>query len=223
MCEVMSNSLVISGPPEAVKEVQALVDSLDQPPGLLLLEMEIGEIPLGEAKHGEKLASSEKPSATTAESFRLLERPAKMEIVARARLLTLDNQPAFAQLGSRVPSITSVNNNAVKGLTHSVNEIPVGLILQMTPRINADGVVMQIDVEQSQLGPESEGVPISVAGDKVVRSPQVEMTTIQTTVSIPNAQTIILGSVARHAKSDKETVIVLTPHILGLEEAKKVR
>ena len=100
----------------------------------------------------------------------------------------------------------------------------VGLIVSLTPRISSDGVVvMVIDVEQSQLAPDKEGTPISVAGDKVVRTPRTDTTTVQTTVRIPNAQTVILGSVARQGKVDKEMVIIVTPHVIGLDAAKKLR
>jgi hypothetical protein len=79
---------------------------------------------------------------------------------------------------------------------------------------------MQVDVEQSQLGPENEGTPISVAGDKIIRSPRIDATTCQTTINIPDGKTIILGSVARQGKGDKELVIILTPHILAAQDAK---
>ena len=98
----------------------------------------------------------------------------------------------------------------------------VGLILGVTPRIGPDGTVtMQVDAEQSQLGPEKEGIPISVVGDKVIRAPWTDVTVVQTTVKIPDGQTMILGS-ARQGKGDMELVIIITPHVLGLEEAKKL-
>lgn len=57
----------------------------------------------------------------------------------------------------------------------------------------------------------------------MVRSPRIENTTVQTTVTIPDAQTMNLGSIAQKGKSDKELVIIVTPHIFGLEEAKKTK
>ena len=139
-----------------------------------------------------------KSSAAAAEPFRLLGRPAKMETIARARLITLDSQPAFIQMDLRVLRVNSLSVAPTGGETRSIALDNVGLIVGITPRIDLDGAVtMQIDVEQSQLAPEQEGIPISVAGGKVVRSPRIDATTIQGTVRIPNAQTVILGSVAR--------------------------
>jgi type II secretory pathway component GspD/PulD (secretin) len=55
----------------------------------------------------------------------------------------------------------------------------------------------------------------------VIRSPRIDTTTIQTTIRIPDGQTAVLGSSARESKSGKEMLIVVTPHIIGLGEAKK--
>ncbi|MGA2254896.1 MAG: hypothetical protein ABSG53_09555, partial [Thermoguttaceae bacterium] len=76
---------------------------------------------------------------------------------------------------------------------------------------------------QSQVGPENEGIPILVEGGKAIRSPRYDSTTVVTTVRIPNGQTVILGSVFQHGKSDKELVVIVTPHIISPEEAKKMR
>ncbi len=144
---VIDNSLVISGSPEAVDEVRVLLDKLDQPPRMLLLEMEIGVAPLGEAKPAESPSKlKEKSPPATAEPFRLLQRPAKMETTAHVRLITLDNQPAFVQLGSRVPRVTSLSASPTGGATRSITLDNVGLIVGATPRIDPDGAVtMQIE------------------------------------------------------------------------------
>ena len=222
---IIDNSLVISGPPEAVDEIRTLLEKLDQPRGMLLLEMEMGVVPFGEAKPVESPKPEEKTSAVTDKSFRLLQRPAKMETTAHARLITLDNQPAFIQMGSRVPRVTSMSvSSSSGGETRSVTMSNVGLLVGITPRIGLDGAVtMQIDVERSQLGIEKEGIPISVAEGKVIRSPRIDATTVQGTVRIPDAQTVVLGSVAQKGKSDEELVIVITPHVIRPEGMNKAR
>ena len=82
---------------------------------------------------------------------------------------------------------------------------------------------MQIDVEKSQLGPEAEGIPISAVGDKVVRSPRIDMTTAQTTVKYSRRPDDDPLQCRRQGKSDKQLVMIITPHIIGLEEAKNIR
>ncbi len=220
----VTNSLFISGAPGAVEEVQGLLDKVDQPPQMLLVEVEIGVAPVGEAKPAASPQPKEKSRAAANEPFRLPQRPEKMETMARARLMTLDNQPGFVHTGSRVPRVTGTTVSATGGETWSTTLSNVGPLVGVTARIDPHGAVtMQIDVELSQVGPESEGIPISVAAGKVLRSPRIDATTIQTTVRIPNGQTLVLGSIAGQGKSDKEAdkelVIIVTPHIIGADPA----
>jgi type II secretory pathway component GspD/PulD (secretin) len=220
---VVDNSLVISGSPEAVAEVRELLAQFDKPVAMLLLDVEIGLAPFGETKPAENPDPKAK-SPASGQAFRFLEKPAKMETTAHVRLVTLDNQPAFVQLGSRVPRVNSLSALATGGETRSIALDNVGLIVGATPRISSDGVVtMQIDIEQGHVGPENEGIPISVASGKVFRSPRFETTTTQTVVRIPDAQTVIVGSVAQKGKSDKELVVIITPHVIAPEEVKNVR
>ena len=133
---------------------------------------------------------------------RALEEQRSMQVLSRPQVMTLDNQPAFIQVGQRVPRITSSNivNNAVINNTVLEN---VGILLGVTPRIAPDGtVVMEIDAEKSELGPEAEGIPVSinVNGD-VIRSPIIDIITAQTTVSARSGQTVILGGLIAKSSS----------------------
>ncbi len=125
---------------------------------------------------------------------RALQENNQLEILSRPQIRTLDNQPAFIQVGERVPRITS-SQVSVNGQTNQVILENVGLILGVTPRISPTGtVVMEIDAEKSDLGPESKGIPVSVSlNGTVVRSPRIETTTAQATVSAADGETVILG------------------------------
>jgi len=165
-----------------------------------------------------------------------------VEILSRPQIMTLDNQPAFIQVGERVPRIVGSTINQT-GQVNNIELENVGLILGVTPRISPDGmVVMEIDAEKSHLGSESDGIPVSVSTDgSVIRSPRVNLTTAQTTVSAASGQTIVLGglitnelqTVARrvpwlsdipllgnlfrydgHLNSRKELLIILTPQVI---------
>ena len=224
--EVMTNSLIVSGPPDAVEEVRMLAEKFDQPPPQVQFEMEMGEVAAGDIKHGESLKTEagEKPN-----TYYVLERPKSMKTIARARVLTLDNQPANVQMGQRVPTISSFPQYGGYGKSTSSSPAPtvthqnVGLILGVTPRISVkEGkVVLQVAAEDSQLGPEDEGIPIMVADNKVIRSPRIETISIQTCVTIPDGKTIMLGSRRPHGQDRQGTGD--RPHAAYLrpEDAKK--
>ncbi|MGC4003613.1 MAG: secretin N-terminal domain-containing protein [Pirellulales bacterium] len=135
--------------------------------------------------------------------LRALSQNRRLEVLSRPQIMTLDNQPAFIQVGQRVPRITNVSVNL--GIqNNSVVLENVGLILGVTPRISPDGlVVMEIDAERSEVGPESEGVPIFVnTTGQVVRSPRFNTSVAQTTVSAASGQTIILGGLISKTKTE---------------------
>ena len=135
--------------------------------------------------------------------IRALQESGRLEILSRPQVLTLDNQPAFIQVGQRVPRIIGTTVNQT-GQVNTVQLENVGLILGVTPRISPDGtVVMDIDAEKSDLGPESDGIPVSISSTgEVIRSPRVNIATAQTTVSAADGQTIVLGGMITKSKSE---------------------
>jgi len=193
-------------------------------------------------------ASSENVSVL----LRAMSQSRSLEILSRPQVMTLDNQPAFIQVGQRVPRITGTSINQV-GQVNSIELENVGLILGVTPRISPDGmVVMELDAEKSEVGPAIEGIPVSIsATGEVIRSPRINITTAQTTVSAASGQTIVIGGLITTSNrtitrrvpwlSDvplvgnlfrydgnnnfrKELLIILTPHVVrGPSEAEYLK
>jgi hypothetical protein len=165
--------------------------------------------------------------------------------------MTLDNQPAFIQVGKRVPRIVGSTINQVGQQNNIVLE-NVGLILGVTPRISPDGrVVMEVDAEKSELGSVDEGIPVSTSGGIVIKSPTISLATAQTTVSAINGETIVIGGLitkstqtldrrvpwladvpllgtlfrySSHNKKRSELLIILTPHVIrSPEDAERIK
>lgn len=175
-----------------------------------------------------------------------------LRVISRPQIQTLDNQPAFVQVGKRVPRITGTAINQV-GQSNTVALENIGLILGVTPRISPDGlVVMEVDAEKSELGPESEGIPVAFSAQgTVIKSPVIEVTTAQTTVSATSGDTILLGGLIQKSNevldrrvpwlsdipvlgnlfrykttdtSRRELLIILTPHVVRNQaDADRVR
>jgi general secretion pathway protein D len=183
-------------------------------------------------------ASSEGVSAL----LRALAECRRLDVLSRPQVMTLDNQPAYIQVGQRVPRVNATTITQT-GQTNSVILDNIGIILGVTPRISPDGlVVMQIDATKSELGPESEGIPISInETGQVIRSPIYNTTVASTTVSALDAQTVVLGGLITSRKDQRhrrvpylsnlpiigqlfrydytsqrrtELLIIMTPHIV---------
>jgi type II secretory pathway component GspD/PulD (secretin) len=192
-------------------------------------------------------ASSESVSVL----IRALQESQRLEVLGRPQIMTLDNQPAFIQIGKRVPRITGTQVNQI-GQANTIDLVNVGLILGVTPRISPEGmVVMEIDAEKSDVGPEAEGIPVSISGSTVIRSPSFNTTMAQTTVSARDGETIVLGGLITRntAKVERkvpylgdlpvlgnlfkysltqnkrtELLIILTPHVVRTpEEAERIK
>lgn len=150
--------------------------------------------------------------------LRALKEDRRINILSRPQIMTLDNQPASIQVGERVPTISGSETNDAGGLTNQIDFQDVGLIVGVTPRISPDGlVVMEIDAEKSEVGPEAEGIPVSVSEGVTIRSPRIKTITAATTVSALDGQTVVLGGLitSNKTKVDRRVPWLCEIPILG--------
>jgi hypothetical protein len=126
--------------------------------------------------------------------LRALRERRRLEVLSRPQVMTLDNQPAYIQVGQSVPLLQSTSVG-LGGSIAGVQYRNVGLIVAVTPRISADGmVVMEIDAEKSQVGPASEGIQVGVTQNGApIRQPRIDITQAQTTISAMDGQTVVFG------------------------------
>ena len=175
----------------------------------------------------------------------------RLEVLQRPQIMTLDNQSAYIQVGQQVPVIQTMTTNQY-GQNFITSMMDVGVVLGVTPRISPDGlVVMEIDANRSEVGPEEQGTPVAVSEGQIIRSPRIERTYAQTTVSAMSGQTVVLGGLIAKSKEElhrkvpllgdlpllgwlfrfdsttskrSELMIIMTPHIVrGEAEADAIK
>ncbi|MGI8979180.1 MAG: secretin N-terminal domain-containing protein [Pirellulaceae bacterium] len=134
---------------------------------------------------------------------RALQQSSRLQILSRPQVQTLDNQQANVQVGAdvRFVSGTTITNGLAQ---NNVEVVPVGIILQVTPRTNEDGnIIMFVDVTKSELGPEAEGTTVAIsATGEAIRVPQIKKTIASTTVNTRSGQTVILGGLITRNQSE---------------------
>jgi Flp pilus assembly secretin CpaC len=134
--------------------------------------------------------------------IRALSARREVQILSRPQIRTVDNQLAQIQVGQQVPVIQGVTTNALGGISPAIGEPEqIGIILQVTPRITPDGViVMETIANKSAIS--GQGVPIITdpTTGAVVESPIFDVTEASATVAVPDGQTIVLGGMI--TKSD---------------------
>jgi type II secretory pathway component GspD/PulD (secretin) len=219
VAEPVTNNLLICALPEVGEQACKLAEQLDKRPAMVTVDVAIVEVKRsGKGEAGAAKSSAPQTSISKGDidtQLRELGKSGQINLLERPRLMTLDNQPAFVQVGQRVPRITGSASSA-SGRVNSVTLENVGLIVGLTPRVSDDDTVtMQIDVEKSHLGPTDEGAPISMpSSGEPVRAPSIVTITAQSTVSMRDGQTWMLAGATSQAESgQKEIVILLSPKV----------
>ncbi len=211
----VSNTLLVGGPADAVEQVLKLVEQIDRPAAMVLVEVVIGEAPIepsGSAKG--------RPEAGRRETLRLMEKPDRMEVTARAQLATVDGQEAYFQIGRTEPTITgTVTSTLTGGYSNTLTYRNVGTIVKFVPRVGADGrIAMDIDLSASGMGPVGEGKVITMPkSGEPLRAPTIEQMMAQTTLCVPSGQTVVLRGHTKSPAASKELVVLITPHVLRMD------
>lgn len=126
--------------------------------------------------------------------IRALSAHRKITVLSRPQIRALDNQMAEIFSGQNIPVITGFTANGTTGVnTPTVTQRDAGVQLQVMPRITADGnVVMMLYAQRSQY--RQQGVPLSTdATGRTVTSPILDISRLQTTISVPTGNTVVIG------------------------------
>ena len=165
------------------------------------------------------------------------------EILSSPSVLVLNDRQARIQIGQQIPLFTTTTS--IQANQTQISYMPVGIVLNLRPRINADGseVTMQVEtivssVSRSSALPEviSAEVPIApIVDNRQVQSyvrvadgtPFIIGGLLSTdkqerTVGLPLISTIpVLGYLFKRERTEnvrREVIVVFTPHIVPQED-----
>ncbi len=151
--------------------------------------------------------------------LRTLQDAQRLQVISRPQITTMDNTDGFVQVGDLVARVTGVINNGVAGTQVVTQDVEVGLILRVRPRVGADGlIVMDIDATRSEVD-ENNGTPIPTGGidGGVVIIQNIRQTTAQSTVAAYSGQTVVFGGLIQKVRANisRRVPIVADIPILG--------
>ncbi len=225
----ITNTLVVRGDPKDVAAIRTMLADLDRARPQVLIKVLIADVTLDERTQfgvegfwengmtvrGGDLATQRygldlvQPTQgfsylLTGDEFEaslnLFASEGKLKVLATPRILALDNQPADIRVGKEVPIITNVQTNQLTGTPiNTVSYESVGIILEVTPHINPDGLVtLEVLPEISDVASEAESVQI-VEG---ANSPTFNVNSASTTVAVRSGTTVVIGGLIRETMDD---------------------
>jgi general secretion pathway protein D len=118
-----------------------------------------------------------------------------LNVISSPSLMVLNNQEAIIEVGDEIPILTGSLSTAVSGGTggiaqsNTIQYKPTGVKLEVTPRVNANGMVI-MDIKQTV----SEAKKTTVSG---IDSATVSKKEIESSVAIQDGETIVLGGLIK--------------------------
>ena len=126
----------------------------------------------------------------------------EVNMLSSPNVIVLNNQVARLRVGDEVPIVTQTTTSAVTDdplIINSVQYRSTGVNLEVTPRVNASGM---ITLEVSQ-----EVSDVVVTTTSTIDSPTIQNRFLLTTVSVRSGETVMLGGLIREESTDSESGI----------------
>ena len=122
----------------------------------------------------------------------LLDTYGSTKVISNPHLSALDNQKATIKVGTSIPiSQQTLVGGTTNAVTTTSSYIDTGVLLQVTPHINAGGLVtLEVDATVSDPG----------ASASVDVAPPINTRSIQTIVAVPSGQTMVMGGLITENK-----------------------
>ncbi|NOQ64651.1 MAG: type II secretion system secretin GspD [Methyloprofundus sp.] len=122
--------------------------------------------------------------------FDALAKDDKINVLSSPSLMVLNNQEAIIKVGDSVPIRTTESTNTSGGATDaiqtsSIEMLDTGVILKVKPRVNASGMVV-LEIDQSV-----DSASRTTASN--IDSPTILKRQIQTTVTVVDGESVVLG------------------------------
>ena len=140
----------------------------------------------------------------------------EVNVISSPLLMVLDNQTARLQVGDQVPVLTTQSTGSgtdvvvdddviVRDVINNVEMIDTGVILEVTPRVNASGLVV-MDIIQEV----SDAIRTTTSD---IESPTIQQRLIQSTVAVQSGATVALGGLIRDRTEESEEGLPLLSQI----------
>jgi len=224
-----------------MQTVLSIVDELDTPPPQVMIQVLLAEVTLdtteqwgmdisvgpfgGEAYNVGSLAGGSgvatalgvpNLSVTSADFgilIRSLEAQGKLEILSNPQVTVNNNQKAEINVGDEIGVAGSTERSSIGTLISSVERLPVGIIMSVTPAISDDGFVrMEINPQISQLTNRTTQI------NRDQTAPIIARRRVDTVVTVKDGQSVVIGGLIQTTQEERRSKVPILGDIpfLGL-------
>lgn len=220
-----NNAVIVYATPRDYAVVEDALRRLDVPPYQVMIEAAISEVTLNDSlRYGvqwnfdsgrSNVGYSEGATVSPVRvlpgfsyfysgndisaTLNALEQRTNVKVISAPKLMVLNNQTAAIQIGNEVPistgSVSSVVSGGANALSNSIDYKDTGVILKVTPRVNAGGLVL-LDISQ-----EVSDVIAATGTQTQSQSPTISTRRIATSVAVQDQQVIALGGLFRDSRT----------------------
>lgn len=236
------NSVIIVTQPDNVGLIKDMLEQIDQLPEQVMIQTVIVEATLDKARQFGlewQYATSKNGVTNTAGQtyglqnaqpplqgfsysltggdltafFNMLQTDTKFQVLSTPRIYTSNNMEAQINISQSIPYIVSTYENSNGTISYNYSSTDVGIVLTVTPHITSNGYV-SLDVDQTAN---------DLQGYTTFNAPIVNQREAETTVSVKDGQTIILGGMIRNQVTSTVNKVPLLGDIPILGELFKSR
>jgi general secretion pathway protein D len=222
------NAILIQASPADYRRVVRVLNSLDVMPTQVLIEVTIAEVTLNDElkfgvrwylqNHGSSYTFTDALSGSVNSVFpgfsyalaltnvtatiNALNQVTDVNVISSPSLTVMDHKTAVLQIGDEVPISTGTAVSTIAAgapIVSAISYKDTGVILAMTPRINASGRIL-LDLEQEV----STVVPTTSSG---IDSPTIRQRRIRTSVVVNNGEALALGGLIQNNQTLSRTQI----------------
>lgn len=242
IADAENNALLIYASPFEYLRIAAMLEKLDTLPSQVMIEATIAEVTLNdELEHGltwffenaeSRFTFSDVASGAVGSRFpgfsyvfseadsrvalNALASVTDVKVVSSPTLMVLDNKTARLQVGDQVPvttqsAVSTIDPDAP--IVNSVSFRDTGVILDITPRVSDNGVVV-LDITQEV----SSVIATTTSG---IDSPTIQQRRIETSVAVHDGESLALGGLIEDNRNVTSTGVPLLSKIPLLGEAFK--
>jgi general secretion pathway protein D len=231
--DTANNSLLIYADRNQYKIIERAIRELDRAPMQVAIDVTIAEITLkNDLQYGVQFYIGNNPSGSLGFGvndilptlvpgasnivfgardnprvvINALRRITDVKVLSSPSLVVVDNQQAMLQVGDEVPIATQSSQSVVTPGAPVINTIEMrntGVILRVTPRVNANGNVM-LDIIQE--------ISNVVRGESSL-TPTISQRRIQSSLSVASGQTVLLGGLISTRQERGKTGIPILSEI----------